>query len=193
MTGSALSHRPDDAKFRELLLYICRQSEGDAPFGAVKLNKLLFYSDFIAYLQFGNAITWQPYQRLDNGPAPKKMLPTVKKMEERGDLATREVRYYGLLQRQYCALRDPDLSRFSGDEIALVDRIIRECWGKNAKAMSEMSHSFRGWQQAKDGETIPYEVVLVRFERPTKQQLAQGAELAHELRELAGDLLDEDD
>lgn len=112
-------------------------------------------------------------------------------MEGNGDVAMREVRYYGFTQKQSCALREPNLSRFSGDEIALVDRIIESCRGKSARAMSEMSHAFRGWRQASDGETIPYEVALVRFERPTKAQLVQGAEMADELRELAGDLLDE--
>jgi hypothetical protein len=188
-----LQKTPNDQKFAELILYVCRQSEGDAPFGAVKLNKILFYSDFIAYLQFGEAITWQPYRRLKNGPVPKRLLPVVRRMEQKGDLAPREVQYYGRTKRQYCALRDPDLSSFGGEEIALVDRIIKECWGKNAKAMSDMSHAFKGWQQAKDGETIPYQVALARFERPTKDQLAQGAEMADELRDMAGDLLDEDD
>ena len=192
MTGlSVTKAHPDDGKFRELVLYICRRSEGDESFGAVKLNKLLFYADFLAYRQLGRAITWQPYQRLENGPAPRRLLPILKKMESSGDIATREIRYYGFMQKQSCALREPDLSRFSGDEIALVDRIIEACRGKSAKAMSEMSHAFRGWRQASDGETIPYEVALVRFERPTKAQLAQGAEMADELRELAGDILDE--
>lgn len=193
MTGFFQAHKPNDAKFRELVLHVCRQSEGDAPFGAVKLNKILFYSDFVAYVQFGHAITWQPYQRLENGPAPKRLLPIVKKMEEHGEIATREVPYYGRTQRQYWALREPDLSQFTGDEIALVDRIIRECWGKHARAMSDMSHEFRGWQQAKDGEIIPYEVALARFEQPTTEQLSQGEKMADELRELAGDFLDDGD
>jgi hypothetical protein len=191
MADFGLAKAPDNAKFRELVLYLCRRSEGDATFGATKLNKLLFYSDFLAYRQLGEAITWQPYQRLKNGPAPKRLLPIVKKMEQNRDIAARQVRYYGRLQRQYCALREPNLSRFSGEEIALVDWLIKECWGKNAKEMSEMSHSFRGWRQARDRETIPYEVALVRFERPTKEQLAQGAAMANELRELAGDWLDD--
>lgn len=192
MVGLGIARDPDDEKFRELVLYICRRSEGDAAFGATKLNKLLFFSDFLAYRQLGQAITWQPYQRLENGPAPKKLLPIVKKMVRNGDVVAREVRYYGRLQRQYCALREPNLSRFTGEEIAIVDWVIDECRGKNAKAMTEMSHSFRGWRQAEDGEIIPYEVALVRFERPTKEQLSQGAAMADELREMAGDFLDDD-
>ena len=34
--------RPDDAKLKELILLICKESEDDPRFGAVKLNKLLF-------------------------------------------------------------------------------------------------------------------------------------------------------
>ncbi len=175
------------------MLYICRRSEGDAPFGAVKLNKLLFYADFLAYRQLGHAITWHPYQRLENGPAPKRLLPILNKMEEQGDLATGEVLYYGYAQKRSCALREPDLSRFTGEEIALVDGLIQDCWGKGAKAMSEMSHAFLGWIQAKNGEHIPYEVALVDFEKPTEAQLAQGAAIADELRALAADFADDGD
>lgn len=49
-------------KLRELVLYVCTASEGDESFGSVKLNKLLFYSDFLSYLQHGIPITGQEYQ-----------------------------------------------------------------------------------------------------------------------------------
>jgi hypothetical protein len=191
MSGLGLAKTPDDGKFQELVLYICRRSEGDAAFGAVKLNKLLFYADFLAYRQLGDAITWQPYQRLENGPAPKRMVPTLKKMETRGDLASAEVNYYGHKQKRSMALREPDLSRFSGEEVALIDSLIESFWGKSAKAMSEMSHAFIGWSQANDGENIPYTVALVDFEEPTKAQLAQGVAMADKLRALAGEFLDD--
>ncbi|HUY37025.1 MAG TPA: Panacea domain-containing protein [Pirellulales bacterium] len=193
MSGFGLAKTPDDSKFRELVLYICRMSEGDAPFGAVKLNKLLFYADFLAYRQLGHAITWHVYQRLENGPAPRRLLPILEKMEDRGDIATGEVRYHGFIQKRTCALREPDLSRFTGEEIALVDGLIADCWGKNAKTMSEMSHAFRGWSQARDGENIPYEIALLQFEKPTEAQLDQGVAMADELRALAGECADDDD
>jgi hypothetical protein len=153
MSGFGLAKTPDDAKFQELVLHICRRSEGDATFGAVKLNKLLFYADFLAYRQFGSAITWQPCQRLENGPAPKRLLPILKKMEARRDIATQEVNYFGRKQKRSVALREPDLSRFSAAEIALVDALIESCLGKSAKDMSQMSHTFIGWSCAQDGET----------------------------------------
>src|SRR6266487_3415423 len=48
-----------DEKLRELILHICIRSEDDEAFGAVKLNKLLFFSDFHAFLRLGKPITGQ--------------------------------------------------------------------------------------------------------------------------------------
>jgi hypothetical protein len=179
------SKKPDDVKLRELVLHICRRSEGDAPFGATKLNKLLFLADFLAYRQLGSAITWHSYQRLPNGPAPRAILPILREMQKRGEVALGKHNYYGRIQKKAHALRDADLSRFTAAEIALVDDVIQECWGKNAKEMSLLSHGFRGWKLAEDGETIPYSVALVSFETPTKTDLEQTLALAGDIKTLA--------
>jgi len=59
------------------------------------------------------------------------------------------------------ARREPDLSRFSSWEIALVDDVIRQAWAKTARQMSEESHECLGWQLARFGETIPYGTALI--------------------------------
>jgi hypothetical protein len=61
--------KPDREKLRELILHVARRSEGDIAFGVTKLNKLLFFIDFLACLRFGKPITGEEYQKLDNGPA----------------------------------------------------------------------------------------------------------------------------
>src|SRR6266849_8660441 len=96
---------PDNEKFRELILFMAEKSEGDRPFGAIKLNKLLFYADFLAFLTLGKAITWQPYQKLENGPAPRRLLPVASEMEEEEVIAYTERDYYGKRQRRMLALR----------------------------------------------------------------------------------------
>ncbi|MEX2118596.1 MAG: Panacea domain-containing protein [Pirellulales bacterium] len=181
------SRSPDDKKLRELILYICHRSEGDATFGATKLNKLLFYCDFLAYTQFGRAITWHTYQRLPNGPAPVALLPITKDMERRKEIAIGEHNYYGHKQKRTLALRDADLSVFRAEEIALVEEVIEECRGINATRMSLLSHGFRGWQLAENGENIPYEVALVDFERPTEKDLALAMSMGEELKALAAE------
>jgi len=86
--------RASEKKFRELILLICARSQGDKKFGATKLNKLLFYSDFCAYLSFDKPITGQQYFKLPNGPAPKRLKPIVAKMQEADELAYQETEYF---------------------------------------------------------------------------------------------------
>ena len=156
-----VEHQPDDDKLRELILLIARDSEGDSPFGATKLNKLLFFADFLAYRQFGKPITAQEYMRLPNGPAPRRMVRIAKGMESTGQIAISERLYFGKPQKVLKALREPNLDRFSAREIDLVNTLIRQCWGKNATEMSASSHRFMGWRLAGEKETIPYSVALV--------------------------------
>ena len=78
-------------KLRGLILHICIRSEDDEAFGAVKLNKLLFFSDFLAFVRLGKAITGQEYQKLDHGPAPRRMLLVIREMERSGVIRQRNV------------------------------------------------------------------------------------------------------
>jgi len=43
----------DDEKLRGFFLYLADNSNGDERFGAVNLNKLLFYADFYTYVYLG--------------------------------------------------------------------------------------------------------------------------------------------
>lgn len=179
---------PDEVggdKFRELVLFICQRSEGDVAFGATKLNKLLFYSDFLSYKMLGTAITGARYQRLPNGPAPQRLLPVLEEMQKLGEVAQSERNFFGRVQKRTMALRDPDLSSFSGREIALVTELIENCWNENASWISDQSHRFMGWQLADDREDIPYSVALVEFEEVTDQDVKFAERNAAYLQELA--------
>jgi len=171
----------DDSKFKELLLFICRRSEGDEPFGATKLNKLLFFADFMAYRKLGKSITGHRYQKLDNGPAPQALLPIRNQLEEEGAIALGERDYHGHVQKRIFARRDPDLAGFTPEEIDIVTGLIQEYWGRTATQLSDLSHEFRGWQLAEDGEDIPYEVALVEFERESETDLQISDEFLTEL------------
>jgi hypothetical protein len=167
-----------DGKLRELILHICIRSEDDEAFGAVKLNKLLFFSDFLAYLRLGKAITEQDYQKLDHGPAPRRMLPIIRQMEQRGAIRQRPNEFYGMEQTRTIALEKPDLSKFTAEEIAFVDTVLAHFRGKTAKQVSDESHQFLGWELAEQGETIPYPVALIGRRELTEQDRSIAKELA---------------
>lgn len=164
-------------KLRELVLYVCAASESDEAFGSVKLNKLLFYSDFLTYLRHGVSITGQEYQKLKNGPAPRLMLPLLNDMQTEGQVAMAERRYFGHPQKRPVALREADLTKFSAQEIAVVNQVLRTFQRQNGTEISALSHNFSGWQFAEEGETIPYSSVLLH----RRELTAQERQWAHDL------------
>jgi hypothetical protein len=151
-------------KFKEVILYVSQKCETDPRFSVTKLNKILFFSDFISFGRTGKSITEQNYQRLDFGPAPRAMVPVCTDMTERGDLAIVPRPYFNQTQKKPLALRDPDLSALSSSEVALIDEIIEKVWNLTASQISAVSHGFIGWQIAKPGETIPYGLAWIDTE-----------------------------
>lgn len=179
----------DDSKPAEMILFISARSEGDERFGAVKLNKILFFADFAAYLLYGQSITGQEYQRLPNGPAPRRLVPVRDALIAMGELAMRKVEYFNQKQNRTFALREADLRAFSAEQIALVTEVIENNWECNATEMSYRSHKFHGWEDASHNKTIPYEMVLLSTRAPSEsetQRCLQNATLAADA--LAGKL-----
>lgn len=165
-------------KFKELLLYVAQKSLDDPHFGATKLNKILFYSDFLAYGQLGHSITEATYQRLNHGPAPVHLRPAERELEEEGAAEVIEVPRFNLMQRRLIPKRRARLTDFSADEIALVDEVIDALRGYSAAAASELSHLEKGWQLVGDREVIPYEFVFLSSEPLTSEDVRRAQEVA---------------
>ena len=149
-----------DVRMKELILYItsyCHRENVLGNLGAIKLNKILFYADFGAYLKLGQPITGQEYFALNWGPAPKRMRPVQDEMSATGDLLIAKA-YAGANRTQHVFIpyRAPNLSMFSAEEISIVDHCICRFILKPASDVSEESHEFIGWELADTEETIPY-------------------------------------
>jgi Protein of unknown function (DUF4065) len=143
------------------MLYVAAKCASDSTFGATKLNKILFYSDFIAFANLGEAITGATYQKLPRGPAPKQLLPVLKELEREGEAAIARRSHLGFTQKRLVPLRDPDVSLFSAPELKLVNEVIEALWGRSATEVSELSHLARGWQIVEANEEIPYWTVFI--------------------------------
>src|ERR1700677_2825411 len=94
-------------RFRELIIYVSKNSEDDPYFGAIKLNKILYYSDFRAFERFGIPLTGAVYFRLRNGPAPKVMIPVRNALIKEGAIRVDVVRLGEYDQYRTIALRPP--------------------------------------------------------------------------------------
>lgn len=168
----------DEDRFRELILYIADKCSDDPDFGATKLNKILFYSEFFSYGKYGESITKMPYFRLRNGPAPKYLKPISDQMVEDGQIAIQPKPRFGFTQVRTIPLREADLKKLNARDIAIVDEVINALCGVNASRISLYSHLEIGVRIVDEKEEIPHHSVFLSKLPLTKYDIERGLELA---------------
>lgn len=170
----------DQARLKEMIVYISAKCQDDPAFGAIKLNKILFWADFRAHRLRGRPITGTAYFRLPLGPAPRAMLPVLRELHQDDAVKTQRRLVAGQQQKRPIALRPPDLKYFDAEDIAIVDGIIEELWGKTATAVSAESHGIQ-WQTRFDKDPIPYEAAYLSDEPVTADDIDRAHELIRDL------------
>src|SRR5258708_14421724 len=168
-----------DNRFKELVLHISQKCANDPKFDTIKLNKLMFFADFLHYGNYGKPITGFEYVKLERGPAPKRMPEIKQQMEKENALAQQKLPHSQW--RKPVSLRDPNLESFTGTEIAFVDQLIDACKDTDGDQLSLWSHGWACWKMSSLGETIPYELVFLSHEEPTPADIERGKAVAREL------------
>jgi Protein of unknown function (DUF4065) len=168
----------DSGKFNELIVYIATRLGPEAALGRVKLAKLLMQSDFGAYARRGEPITGATYEKWEHGHLPQQMLLAQLDLEADGSIATEPVGYYGKKLNRITALREPDLSGFSDEDLADAERALVTFGHESATYLSELAHMEVGWRVAKMKEVIPYSTVFLGRGGVTEADIRRGEELA---------------
>jgi hypothetical protein len=175
---SEIRYEPE--KFRELVVYVAGRFGDDPPLGDVKLNKILYFSDFLAYNRLGRPITGARYQKQKLGPIAVPLLPARDALVEEEAVKVEKKRWPGLLKPQTItrALRKPrDL--FTTEEREIIDSVIEELKSATADEASDLSHKRSpGWVLADMSADIPYHTALVPPRGPSKRALEVAREYA---------------
>ena len=169
-----------EAKLRELILYIADKCADAPKFGATKLNKILYFSDFLWYRQTGKPITGIKYMRLSKGPAPQRMVPIREQMVANGDILVikREFPNHPAQQRVIAREKANLDEYFTPGQIAFVDEVIRILWDVSADEASDASHGMAWKVYNIDRELIPYEAALLSDENITASDVERTGELS---------------
>jgi len=167
-----------DEKLAELILYLAEKSVDDIHFGAIKLNKLLYYSDFAAYRILGNPITGTEYQHLREGPAPRRFLPVRRCLLEDGSIEIRQEQVIDRVRERIIPKREHKSNFFSKEERALIDDVVKTFWHMNGTQIRNRSHEEFGWRITKEGETIHYRTAWVDSEPLSMEHIEIGKEIA---------------
>lgn len=158
-------------RLRQMILYVATRSGDAKRFGRIKLNKILWKSDFDAFAARGIPVTGCAYQRLRLGPAPKAMLPLYTEMLRIG-LLREEVTDFGdeVEERRPIALVDPNISYFNDEDLLFVEGAIGYYWHLTGMETSDDSHGL-AWSTRSDGEPMPYQSALLSDRRPGPRQM----------------------
>jgi len=154
--------RKNHAKFKEVLLYILNKVGAKPNVGETVIYKLLYFIDFDYYEQYEEQLIGATYKKNKFGPTPLEFRRVAEKMIETGDLKKLPNKFFNYPQTKYLPLRRPDLSKLSGKEVEVIDRVLDRLSDMTAAQISEYSHNDVPWLSTAEGAVIPYETVFYR-------------------------------
>ena len=170
----------DENKLAELMLYVADKLRDDRAGGATKLNKVLFFAEFAHMRRYGQPITGAEYQKLEWGPAPRRLVPVRDGLVDSGKALIEERFFLGYLQHRLVPNEPVRPQLLSPQEIESTNEVVEDLRGLTARQVSDLSHAEEGWRMVADGETIPYEAAVLRRPVVTERVRKRGAELAEQ-------------
>ena len=164
----------DEGKFTELLLYVADRLRADRVGGATKLNQVLFFADFAHVRRTGAPITGAEYQKLPQGPAPRRLKPVRDALVSAGAATVSREEFLGYGLHRLVPMRPADTTVFTAAEMETIEQVLADLDGLNGRQVSDLSHEEAGWRLVDEGEVIPYEAALVgarQVSTPTSRRL----------------------
>ncbi|TSC94127.1 MAG: Uncharacterized protein CEN91_31 [Candidatus Berkelbacteria bacterium Licking1014_85] len=149
-------------KFKEVLLYLLEKVGARPNIGETAVYKLLYFIDFDYYEKFEEQLIGAKYIKNHFGPTPIEFKKITDRMIATGELEKIKSKYFQHEQRKYLPRRPADLKNLSAQEILHIDDVLVRLAWKNAKELSDYSHSDTPWRVHKIGEEISYETVFYR-------------------------------
>jgi putative zinc finger/helix-turn-helix YgiT family protein len=142
----------DLAKLFNVILYFCK----DGVF-KTKINKLLFYADFLHFKQYAVSITGARYAHAAFGPVPDKYETVLAALIENGSLVAEEFMCSEeITGENLIAAAKHDLNAFSDSEIKIL-ATVKERFDKfTSKQIKEYSHKEEGYKKTAPGRFISY-------------------------------------
>lgn len=124
-----------------------------------KLNKLLFYIDFLAYQQQGHSVTGLQYRAIPYGPVPSEYERLFLRLQDEQQITVEEQEGR---DDQYLEVYHPvsgfDANGFSAGELQALETVVRLFRGKRTSELVRISHEEQAWKDnEQDRQLIDYQ------------------------------------
>jgi Protein of unknown function (DUF4065) len=122
--GLSVDRPYDEDKFVELVMYAAERLRDAPAGGAMKMNKVCWYAEIEYFRIQEKTITGADYQKLEWGPAPRRLLPVRQQLVDSGQAELVESDLGEHLEDRLIPLRPADLAAFTRQEISVIDRVL---------------------------------------------------------------------
>lgn len=147
--------KPSLEKFGNVVLYYLERCNN---LFKVKLNKLLYYADFLHYKQTGYSITGCNYHAIQMGPVPYRYDLAFDLLQENNFIDYKLADINDSLVEQPVPLKKFDNDLFSESERHTLELILEYFNDMSTEKIVEMSHKEKGWlEQNKNKGIISYQ------------------------------------
>ena len=108
-----------------------------------KMNKLLFYTDFLSFKMRGVGMSGLAYKAIQYGPVPSQWNLVYESID---DVNTEVIAFTsGNSGTKLCSEMHPDLSNFAPEEIVILETVLNKFKNASANDVSKTSHKEKAW------------------------------------------------
>jgi putative zinc finger/helix-turn-helix YgiT family protein len=144
--------KPNFQKFEEMVVFFAGKLE---PW-KTKLNKLLFYSDFLHYKRTGFSISGIHYTAIDLGPVPNNFNSIFELLAKKDVVDIYSKVFTDGIGEQFKPNPDRKLNQenFTVDELETLENVAGKFKNMSTKEIIDYSHLEKGWLENKEGKNI---------------------------------------
>lgn len=145
--------KPSFEKISNMVAYF---SKSLAPF-KTKMNKLLFFSDFLMYRESCFSISGLKYQAIQRGPVPVNFQSLYDFLYNKNIIKINTVDFGDYYGEQIINSIDFDAELFSTEEMKILTFVVEKFENINSTQISDLSHMEKAWiENIEDKEYINY-------------------------------------
>lgn len=139
-------------RLKNVMLYVLEHCE---EVWQTKMNKLLFYIDFLSYRERGVAMTGLSYRAIDFGPVPERWERVYCQFDEIRPEVLAVGDFEGVMLKADARC---DESLFCEEELQMLERVCSMFGGCSSRVLSDISHQEKAWiENHEQHRMIPFE------------------------------------
>ncbi len=145
--------RPNWRRVSNLVLHILSQSnhQYNSP---LKINKVLFFIDFLAFKELGRSVTGLTYRAIQWGPVPTFYNNIYLRLDNEELAAQSAVELGDNFVILYTPLKNSDMSLFDEAEKSLIDETVAKFKNMSTRTIVDLSHQEKAWKELESTKAL---------------------------------------